>query len=159
MDFQMEDISINQKKAFVMIAAETGLDESYTPYEDEPYMNPRQLEYFRKRLLFWREQILRESMASLDQLKKYDWKETDVLDQGFQEMATSMRMRISDRSLSLIHKIDEALGRIEEGTYGFCEETGEEIGSKRLEAYPVATLSLEAQKLREIYEKKRYQSY
>ena len=156
MDSKIQNLSINEKNESLKIAGETDLDKRFIPYDDEPYMNQRQLEYFRKRLLLWREQILSESMASLNQLKKYDWKETDILDQGFQEMATSLKLRISDRSLNLIRKIDEALERIEDGTYGYCEETGEEIGIKRLEAYPIATLSLEAQEWKERYEKSRY---
>ncbi len=151
-----EDALITEIQDSLRIAGENAPQKGYEGGEDEPYMNARQLEYFRQRLLSWRLQILKDSIASLDQLKKYDWKETDILDQGLQEMATILRLQMSDRSLNLIREIDEALTRIEEGTYGYCEETGEEIGTKRLEAHPIVTLSLEAQKCKERYEKSRY---
>ena len=122
----------------------------YIPLEDENYMNSRQLEYFRMKLLSWREKLVKDCGETLDELKKGDMKEVDLLDQGAFEANTANRLRIWDRNQELIREIDEALSRIDNGVYGYCEETGEEIGLKRLEACPTATLSFEAQEWREL---------
>ena len=119
------------------------------PSEDEPYMNPRQLDYFRRKLLSWREQLLKESGESLQRLKEGSVREIDFLDQGTLETNSNLELRTRDRCLEFIDEIDEALDRIQDGSYGYCEDTGEEIGLKRLEARPTARLCLEAQQWRE----------
>lgn len=126
----------------------------YSPSEDEPYMNPRQLEYFRRKLLLWREQLLKESDETRNQLKEESIKEIDVIDQGALELSMTLKLKTRDRSRKLIYKIDDALKRINNGTYGYCEETGEEIGLRRLEARPIATLSIEAQEWHERMERR-----
>ena len=125
----------------------------YRPSEDEPYMNEQQREYFRQRLLMWREDILRGSNETLRQLKEEDNRVADMSDWASFETERNFQLRSRDRERKLLSKIDEALRRIEDGSYGFCEETGEEIGLKRLEARPVATLCLEAQERREMAER------
>ncbi|KPK30744.1 MAG: molecular chaperone DnaK [Nitrospira bacterium SG8_3] len=112
-------------------------------------MNPRHLEYFRRKLLSWREQLLKESGESLQRLKEGSIREIDVLDQGTLETSSNLELSARDRCLELINEIDEALERIQDGSYGYCEDTGEEIGLKRLEARPSARLCLEAQEWRE----------
>ena len=125
------------------------LPEDYRPSENEPYMNPKQLEYFRQKLLFWREQLVREAIKISDLLKEKSLREADVVDQGALEADKALKLRIRNRYIKLIYKINDALGRIKDGTYGYCDETCKEIGIRRLEAHPVATLSLEAQKRHE----------
>lgn len=122
---------------------------NYIPSEDEPYMNPRQLEYFRRKLLAWRELLLKDSGETLGRLREGNLREIDILDRGSMESDTIVRIKNRDRCQELIREIDEALERIKEGSYGYCEETGEEIGIRRLEARPTATLSIEAQEWRE----------
>ncbi len=125
------------------------LPEGYRPSADEPYMNPRQREYFRRKLLRWREEILRDCGDTLKRLKEEGERLTDPADWASAEAARYYELRTRDRARKLLAKIDAALRRIEEGTYGFCEETGEPIGLARLEARPIATLSVEAQERRE----------
>ncbi len=125
------------------------LPDGYRPSDDEPYMNPRQLEYFRRKLLRWREEILRGSDVTLRRLQEESERLTDPADWASAEAERYYELRTRDRERKLLAKIDAALRRIEEGTYGFCEETGEPIGLARLEARPVATLSVEAQERRE----------
>jgi DnaK suppressor protein len=125
----------------------------YRPSEDEPYMNDAQREYFRRRLLNWREEILRGSSETLRQLKEEDNRVADMSDWASYETERNFQLRARDRERKLLSKIDEALRRIEEGTYGFCEETQEPIGLRRLEARPIATLSIEAQERHERREK------
>ncbi|GBD42754.1 RNA polymerase-binding transcription factor DksA [bacterium HR40] len=129
--------------------AVVALPEDYRPSEDEPYMNPRQLEYFRRKLLRWREEILRGSDLTLRQLREGDERLPDVTDWASAETFRYYELRTRDRERKLLAKIDAALRRIEEGTYGYCEETGEPIGLRRLEARPIATLSIEAQERHE----------
>jgi DnaK suppressor protein len=117
--------------------------------EDEPYMTPRQLEYFRRKLLCWREHLLKDSGEALGRLREGSSREVDILDRGILESDTIVRIKNRDRCEAVIREIDEALERIEEGSYGYCEETGEEIGIRRLEARPTATLSIEAQEWHE----------
>jgi DnaK suppressor protein len=124
------------------------LPPDYRPSEDEPFMNERQRAYFRKKLLAWRDEILRESKETLDYLQDSE-QHPDVTDRASYESDRGIELRARDRQRKLIAKIDAALGRIEDGSYGFCEETGEPIGVKRLDARPVATLSLEAQERHE----------
>jgi DnaK suppressor protein len=120
--------------------------ESYRPTADEPYMNPEQMEYFRLRLMAWRQQVQKEYEESRTRLKEEKEAGADLMDRGASETELQMDITIRERTRNLLLKIDAALRRIEEGTYGYCEETGEEIGLKRLEAQPLATLSFEAQR-------------
>ena len=125
----------------------------YRPTEDEPYMNDNQREYFRRKLLSWRDEILRGSNETLRQLKEEESRVADMSDWASFETERNFQLRARDRERKLLSKIDEALRRIEEGTYGFCEETQEPIGLRRLEARPIATLSIEAQERHERREK------
>jgi DnaK suppressor protein len=125
----------------------------YRPTDDEDFMNPRQREYFRQKLLRWREELLAESNETLKQLKDVSLAEPDLADRASLETERALELRTRDRERKLIAKIDEALGRIEDGTYGYCEETDEPIGVRRLEARPIATLSLESQERHERMER------
>ena len=125
----------------------------YRPTEDEPYMNEQQREYFRGKLLAWRDEILRGSSQTLRQLKEEDNRLADMSDWASFETERNFQLRARDRERKLLSKIDEALRRIEDGSYGYCEETQEPIGLKRLEARPIATLSIEAQERHERREK------
>jgi DnaK suppressor protein len=126
---------------------------NYRPTEDEPYMNQNQREYFRRKLISWRDEILRGSNETLRQLKEEESRVADMSDWASFETERNFQLRARDRERKLLSKIDEALRRIEEGTYGFCEETQEPIGLRRLEARPIATLSIEAQERHERREK------
>ena len=121
----------------------------YRPQEDEPFMNERQLEYFKQKLHNWKEDILRESRETLSHLQTDTENHPDIADRASSETDRALELRTRDRQRKLISKIDEALRRIEDGSYGYCEETGEPIGVARLEARPIATLSLEAQERHE----------
>jgi DnaK suppressor protein len=121
----------------------------YRPSEDEPFMNDRQLEYFKQKLLNWKEEILRESRETVTHLQAETENHPDLADRASSETDRALELRTRDRQRKLIAKIDDALRRIEEGAYGFCEETGEPITLARLEARPIATLSLEAQERHE----------
>lgn len=125
----------------------------YRPSDDEPFMNPRQREYFRAKLNAWKEDILRESRETLENLQEESQNHPDMADRASSESDRSLELRTRDRQRKLIAKIDAALKRIDEGTYGFCEETGDPIGLARLDARPIATLSLEAQEMHERREK------
>jgi DnaK suppressor protein len=129
------------------------LSPDYRPSDKEPFMNPVQLEYFRQKLLAWKGELLRESGETLSHLQEESLSEPDLADRASLETDRSLELRTRDRERKLIQKIDEALGRIEDGTYGYCEETGEPISLKRLEARPIATLSLEAQERHERMER------
>ncbi|HEY5211292.1 MAG TPA: RNA polymerase-binding protein DksA [Stellaceae bacterium] len=122
---------------------------NYRPSEDEEFMNPRQLEYFRQKLLQWREELLVESSGTLMNIKDGGLSQPDVTDRATLETDRSLELRTRDRERKLVSKIDEALQRIEDGRYGYCEDTDEPIGLRRLEARPIATLSLEAQERHE----------
>jgi DnaK suppressor protein len=121
----------------------------YGPNEKEPFMNERQREYFRLKLLDWREDILREAKETLQHLQDESHNHPDLADRASSETDRAIELRARDRQRKLIVKIDTALQRIEDGTYGYCEETGEPITLKRLEARPIATLSIEAQERHE----------
>jgi DnaK suppressor protein len=125
----------------------------YRPSEDEPFMNPRQRDYFREKLERWREDILRESRETLENLQEESQNHADMADRASSESDRALELRTRDRQRKLIAKIDAALKRIDDGTYGYCEETGEPIGIARLDARPIATLSLEAQESHERREK------
>jgi DnaK suppressor protein len=134
----------------MMSAAEVLAGSSaYRPSEDEPFMNERQSEYFRRKLLRWKDDILRESRETLSHLQKETENHPDLVDRASSEADRALELRTRDRQRKLISKIDEALRRIEEGTYGYCEETGEPISLGRLDARPTATFSLEAQERHE----------
>ena len=143
------DFSAEATEQHLQLGGGLYFTEDYVPSEDEPYMNPRQLEYFRRKLLSWREQLLKESGESLKRLREDSIRETDVLDQGTLETSSNLKLSTRDRCLVLVEEIDDALDRIQDGSYGYCEDTGEEIGLKRLEARPTATLCIEAQEWRE----------
>lgn len=127
--------------------------EEYRPTEDEAFMNERQKEYFRRKLVQWKNDILRESKDTLEQLQEDNHNLPDLTDRASSESEKALELRTRDRQRKLIAKIDAALRRLETGDYGFCEETGEPIGIRRLEARPIATLSLEAQERHERSEK------
>jgi DnaK suppressor protein len=125
------------------------LAKEYRPSEDEPFMSDAQKEYFRQKLLNWREEILRESRETLQHLQTENENHPDLADRASSETDRSIELRARDRQRKLIAKIDAALERIQQGTYGYCEETGEPIALRRLEARPIATLSIEAQERHE----------
>lgn len=129
------------------------VDEAYKPSEDEAFMNERQRDYFRRKLLAWKDEILRESRETLVALQSENENHPDIADRASSETDRAIELRARDRQRKLISKIDSALQRIEEGVYGFCEETGEPISLKRLDARPIATLSVEAQERHERREK------
>ncbi len=131
-----------------MTIAET-INTSYAPSEDEDFMNERQREYFRKKLLDWKEDILKESRETLANLQNDSENHPDIADRASSETDRAIELRSRDRQRKLISKIDAALARIDDGTYGYCEETGEPISIKRLDARPIATLSIEAQERHE----------
>ena len=124
-------------------------DPEYRPSEDEPFMNERQLEYFKMKLLDWKDDILREARETVSHLQSETENHPDLADRASSETDRALELRTRDRQRKVISKIDEALRRIEEGVYGYCEETGEPIGLARLEARPIATLGLEAQERHE----------
>ena len=136
-----------------MTTKNTKLPKNYKPSDAEEYMGPKQLEYFRQKLLTWKSELEVESQITMDHLKQENWNESDLNDRATVEADTSLELRTRDRYRKLMNKIDEAIQRIDEGTYGFCEETGDPIGIKRLEARPIATLSIEAQERHERFEK------
>lgn len=125
----------------------------YTPTEDEEFMNPRMQAYFHAKLLTWRNEILREARGTLEHLQHESSNHPDIADRASSETDRSIELRARDRQRKLINKIDQAMRRLEDGTYGYCEETGDPISVKRLDARPVATLSLEAQERHERREK------
>ena len=122
---------------------------NYHPTDKEPFMNERQRDYFRGKLLSWKEEILQEAKDTLQHLQDENQNHPDLADRASSETDRAIELRARDRQRKLISKIDSALSRIEEGTYGYCEETGEPIAIRRLEARPIATLSLEAQERHE----------
>jgi DnaK suppressor protein len=126
---------------------------NYRPSDKEPFMNERQREYFRAKLLAWKEEILKEARATLIQLQDENVNHPDLADRASSETDRAIELRARDRQRKLISKIDAAIERIDDGSYGYCEETGEPISLKRLEARPIATLSVEAQERHEKREK------
>ena len=129
------------------------LPEGYKPSENEEYMNEMQLQYFKEKLQKWREDLLTESRETLTHLKEENWNEPDLNDRASVETETTIELRTRDRYRKLIDKIEGTIAKINQGDYGYCEETGEPIGIKRLEARPVATLCIDAQMRHENYEK------
>ena len=144
-----------------MVSVETSMkatavlnaDGDYRPSEDEEFMNPLQVEYFRRKLLRWQDDLLREANGTLASLSEGGIMEADITDRASVETDRALELRTRDRARKLIAKIGLALRRVENGVYGYCEETGEPIGLKRLEARPIATLSIEAQERHERMEK------
>jgi DnaK suppressor protein len=128
-------------------------ENGYRPSEDEPFMNEQQRSYFRAKLVSWKNDILREARETLDALQEENTNHPDLADRASSETDRSIELRARDRQRKLIGKIDSAMQRLDEGTYGFCEETGEPISLKRLDARPIATLSIEAQERHERREK------
>lgn len=129
------------------------VDTHYSPSEDEPFMNERQRAYFRSKLSGWKNDILREARETLEVLQQENANHPDLADRASSETDRAIELRARDRQRKLISKIDAALQRIDDGTYGYCEETGEPIALKRLDARPIATLSIEAQERHEKREK------
>lgn len=127
----------------------TRLSANYRPKEGEPFMNARQREYFRRKLVTWKNDILRENRETLRNLQEETNQHPDIADRASDESERALELRTRDRQRKLIAKINAALQRIEDGTYGYCEETGEPISLRRLDARPVATLSIEAQERHE----------
>lgn len=126
-----------------------GVKDKYRPSDKEPFMNERQRDYFKAKLLAWKDEILRESRETLNQLQVDNQNHPDLADRASSETDRAIELRARDRQRKLIAKIDSALKRIDDGTYGYCEETGEPISLKRLDARPIATLSIEAQEQHE----------
>lgn len=129
--------------------AESILETDYRPAENEPFMNDRQLEYFRSKLQAWKQSIIDESRGTIEHMQADARNIPDVADRASEETDRALELRTRDRQRKLVSKIDSALRRIEDGSYGYCEETGEPISLKRLDARPIATLSLEAQERHE----------
>jgi DnaK suppressor protein len=129
------------------------LPQDYRPSEDEEFMNPLQVEYFRRKLLRWQDELLKEANGTLASLSEGGIMEADITDRASVETDRALELRTRDRARKLISKIDQALQRVENGTYGYCEDTGEPIGLRRLEARPIATLSIEAQERHERMER------
>ena len=132
----------------------TRLPKNYKPTQKEKFMNAKMKEYFRQKLINWKNELLRESSQTLNNLQNENEAKPDITDRASEEIDRSFELRTRDRERKLINKIDAALQRIEDGSYGYCDETGDPISIKRLEARPVATLSLEAQEMHEKAEKR-----
>ena len=129
------------------------IDDSYRPSDTEPFMNERQRDYFRRKLVMWKEDIIRESRETLTVLQNESENHPDFADRASSETDRAIELRARDRQRKLISKIDQAMARVDDGTYGYCEETGDPIALKRLDARPIATLSVEAQERHERREK------
>ena len=132
----------------------TKLPKNYRPTKKEKFMNAKMKEYFRQKLVSWKKDLLKESSQTLNNLQNENEAKPDITDRASEEIDRSFELRTRDRERKLINKIDAALQRIEDGSYGYCDETGDPISIKRLEARPVATLSLEAQEMHEKAEKR-----
>ncbi len=135
------------------VKQETFLPDNYSPAEDEPFMNPRQVEYFRRKLLDWKAELLAGSRDTIETMKDGTRNIPDVNDRASEETDRALELRTRDRARKLVGKIDAALRRIDEGEFGYCSVTGEPISLKRLDARPIATMSLEAQERHERREK------
>ncbi len=133
--------------------AELFLPEDYRPAEDEPFMNDRQLEYFRRKLLVWKQELLDQSAETIDNLQESARSVPDLADRASEETDRALELRTRDRQRKLVSKIDSAMRRIENGEFGYCEVSGEPISLKRLDARPIATMTLEAQEKHERREK------
>ena len=129
------------------------ISSKYRPSEKEKFMSAKQREFFRRRLLGWRDELVRDAKGTIQNLQEDDGQAPDIADRATTESERSIELRARDRQRKLVAKIDAALGRIDDGSYGFCHDTGEPIGLKRLEARPIATLSIEAQERHERLER------
>ena len=138
-----------KKKKGSDMKAEVFLPDDYRPAEDEPFMNERQTEYFRRKLLGWKAELMDDSKMTIEGLQHTSRNIPDIADRASEEADRALELRTRDRQRKLVSKIDSAIARIEEGTYGYCDETGEPISLQRLDARPIATLSLEAQERHE----------
>ena len=145
-----KNLLINRFELKIMVKK----SKSYKPTNKEKFMNSKMKQYFRQKLLDWKTDLLKESNQTLSNLQSDNVAKPDITDRASEEIDRAFELRTRDRERKLINKIDSALQRIEDGTYGYCEETGDPIGLKRLEARPVATLSLEAQEMHEKAEKR-----
>ncbi len=148
-----DNLNVSGEHEEVTMKAETFLPEDYRPAEDEPFMNDRQLEYFRRKLIAWKTELLDESKHTIEGLQDSARNVPDIADRASEETDRALELRTRDRQRKLVAKIDSALRRIDEGEYGYCEVTGEPISLKRLDARPIATMSLEAQERHERREK------
>ena len=146
----MPDTGLDEE---IEMKAEVFLPEDYTPAENEPFMNELQLEYFRRKLMRWRQELLDGSRETIEALQDGTRAIPDVTDRASEETDRALELRTRDRQRKLVAKIDAALRRIEDGEYGYCEKTGEPISLKRLDARPIATMTLEAQERHERREK------
>ena len=146
----MTDVGV---KEGTKMKAESFLPDDYRPAEDEPFMNERQLEYFRRKLIQWKNDLMADTRDTLEGLQDGTRNIPDVTDRASEETDRALELRTRDRQRKLVSKIDAALRRIEDGEYGYCEVTGEPISLKRLDARPIATMSLEAQERHERREK------
>jgi len=151
-DFAKQDTRSGEHKEPGM-KAEVFLPEDYRPVDSEPFMNERQLEYFRRKLLAWKVDLMDDSKHTIEGLQDGTRNIPDIADRASEETDRALELRTRDRQRKLVGKIEQALRRIDEGEYGYCEETGEPISLKRLDARPIATLSLEAQERHERREK------
>jgi DnaK suppressor protein len=142
-------LRIQEQKKTKGVSGMLAKTKTYRPSDKEPFMNERQRDYFRVKLLAWREDILKEAKETLQHLQEENQNHPDLADRASSETDRAIELRARDRQRKLIAKIDEALARIDDGTYGYCEETGEPISLRRLEARPIATLSVEAQERHE----------
>lgn len=133
--------------------AEAFLPEDYHPAETEPFMNERQLEYFRRKLIVWKQELISQTAETIEGLQDSGHNVADIADRASEETDRALELRTRDRQRKLVTKIDAALRRIENGEYGYCERSGEPISLKRLDARPIATMTLEAQEKHERREK------
>ena len=151
MNAHLEKRPLNLESAGMKV--ETFLPEDYRPAETEPFMNDRQLEYFRRKLIVWKQELLDQSAETIDNLQESGRSVPDIADRASEETDRALELRTRDRQRKLVSKIDAALRRIEQSEFGYCEMTGEQISLKRLDARPIATMTLEAQEKHERREK------
>ena len=149
----MRDATANELQEGAGMKAEIFLPDDYSPAEDEPFMNDRQLEYFRRKLTAWKEDIFSDGKDTIENLQDGTRNIPDVADRASEETDRALELRTRDRQRKLVGKIDQALRRIDEGEFGYCSKTGDPISLKRLDARPIATMSLEAQERHERREK------
>ncbi len=152
----MTDASLSErpdKRESAAMKPEVFLPDDYRPAEDEPFMNDRQMEYFRRKLIIWKQELLEQSSETIENLQDSARNVPDLADRASEETDRALELRTRDRQRKLIAKIDSALRRIDNGEYGYCEMTGEPISLKRLDARPIATMTLEAQEKHERREK------
>jgi DnaK suppressor protein len=140
---------MGESEEWFMAGGKIKLAEGYRPTDEEPFMNERQRDYFRRKLVAWKDEILREASETIHTLQNDSDNHPDIADRASSETDRAIELRARDRQRKLISKIDSALSRINDGSYGYCEETGEPIGLRRLDARPIATLSIEAQERHE----------